>query len=573
MSETYKLRVNTNGEQLRIRSGPSLKYSVIGYLDNNQEITATKYENGWYYNNGDGTECAGWSCGTYLELISTSGTNITSSKITIESNQNSSDTNYTYNWSNSQIQSMMTNTITLTDDISMLRGVWGLPHQFIPNVDYRAETSSGGKSFYGTAFLESIIKDGTFVFITPGVASYMTGFSESDKESVLKQLLSMGSTEDSALEIVNDALTGKDGNYYTFEENYVDYMNYVNTMCRLSAVELGLKYVEGITGKPYGNYDWSDAGGSGAFGYSSGENFIYDEMSGLQGVCFFADGPSSSYSESSSNSTKESLLSSIASEGSDIGEELQFFGMTIGKTSIDSSTEDSSLNNYESKIKSLLSGLTFSGGAGIGGLLGQLKSYISTVFSGGQVLIPEIWSNSSYGTSYSLAFKFVAPYGVKESIYLDNLVPLFFLIGFSLPRQLGRAGYMSPFLIRAYSRGWFNCDMGIVSSFSVSKAPNAQWSKDGLPLEIDVDISIHDMYSAMAVGSDKNLGFMENQQFMDHISMLSGINMNKPDIIRRVEIAETFLADNILDFPRDTFEIFQQWIRNNLNRGLNLDFL
>lgn len=60
MKYEMKVRVNT---RLRIRTGPSLSYKIIGHLYNNNTIITTEERNGWYKHN------KGWSNGDYLVLV------------------------------------------------------------------------------------------------------------------------------------------------------------------------------------------------------------------------------------------------------------------------------------------------------------------------------------------------------------------------------------------------------------------------------------------------------------------------------------------------------------------------
>ena len=104
------------------------------------------------------------------------------------------------------------------------------------------------------------------------------------------------------------------------------------------------------------------------------------------------------------------------------------------------------------------------------------------------------------------------------------------LLCFTIPKRLGDNGIQSPFLVRAYYKGFFNVNMGIITSLSISKGDKCKWNLQGLPTDIDVSFTIKDLYQSLSIESGSN--FKKNTDQLDYIANLCGINVNKPDIIR-----------------------------------------
>ena len=103
--------------------------------------------------------------------------------------------------------------------------------------------------------------------------------------------------------------------------------------------------------------------------------------------------------------------------------------------------------------------------------------------------------------------------------------------------------YSRPFLIKAYSRGYFNVEMGLIDSIQWKRYGEGDMiSEDGVPTEIDVSISFHDLYQQLAIslfhgaeGSEKDITmnmqriavFFNNSGLMDMLGSLSGVNTNR----------------------------------------------
>lgn len=93
-------------------------------------------------------------------------------------------------------------------------------------------------------------------------------------------------------------------------------------------------------------------------------------------------------------------------------------------------------------------------------------------------------------------------------------------------------------LTTLYEDFGFNCTMGIIDSITVRRAAQEGWSKDGLPTEVDVTISIHDLYQNMSLSRDGDYSTYNNIEYMDMLSTWCGVNMNVPEITRKFRLYE-----------------------------------
>src|SRR5699024_7465962 len=110
--------------------------------------------------------------------------------------------------------------------------------------------------------------------------------------------------------------------------------------------------------------------------------------------------------------------------------------------------------------------------------------------------------DSDFSNSYDISIKLRTPDGDKLSWFLNIYVPLAHLICLTAPREASDAGpngYISPFLVRGFYKGLFNCDMGIITNLSITRGREKAWTLDGLPTEVDVSMELKDLYKMLAI--------------------------------------------------------------------------
>ena len=147
--------------------------------------------------------------------------------------------------------------------------------------------------------------------------------------------------------------------------------------------------------------------------------------------------------------------------------------------------------------------------------------------------------------------KLIATSGDPLDIYWNIIVPTFHLLAFCLPREGSDQVFFSPFLVRAYYKGLFNVDMGIIGNLSVTKGEEGEWTPDGLPTVANVSFDIKDLYDGMYMskifGEGATKGILANTQELDYIANACGINVNDQEIARTVKLATVLFTTGIGD--------------------------
>lgn len=449
----------------------------------------------------------------------------------------------------------------VTDDTDMLEkalktnlnGIFGIPYQFLADTDRRLNGTEIGRKY-----AEKIVARLPLLFITPGKQVFMKDFSSGDRSAVLNYLMS-GFNNDS----VSSLISGQ-GRYYSFAFDYSTYYNYVNAMCHSVARFMGLNKEVTIGGHKsnINKFDWSKA---------VSDNYK-SFWSAKENIIFYLDGMTQ-VSESFGNSTTESSLASTINGFSDTANEIQFL---LGRD--DNSVVSKMLNKSTEVSDTILSSLSSTIGNMGGGLLQSLcNSGVSTVLQGGKIVFPEIWQDSTYDRSYSLDIKLRSPDHDSLSIYLNIIVPYLHLVALCLPRSIedDPNAYTSPFLVKAFCKGMFSVDMGMVTSMSVTKGAECCWNDDGLPTQIDVSLEIKDLYSSLYMSGynkDSNLDLFKemraikfitsNTAMMDYLANMAGLNLAQMEIGRRIGMAFHLTASNFRNWPSKVWTRMDNKISN-----------
>lgn len=425
----------------------------------------------------------------------------------------------------------------------------GMPHQFLPTADFRIDAANN----FGYNFARDIYMERPIVTLLPGKVDYLPDFSKDNKKlfgSLQKDLT--GNNK----KILEDLIAKhEDSRYYDFESDYEMYIRHVNLLCRTAAVYLGIEKLKGPDGKhTYLTYDWAN--------YQNFNNYetpikddqgplsviqdIGDKIAGsleklgsdiLLGynryVNFFID-PNSSVNESLSNSTQKSQLEGQFDSVEGIVKEATMFLNTVD--------EKGGMSNFVTKAGESL--LSLANTASFGLFSNLLGTAGQEVLHGANLIYPEIWMDSEYSKSYSLIMNFVSPYGDKEAIYLNCIVPTLHALAFALPRQTTANSFTSPFIVRGYSKGRYSIDMGIVESITIDKGPDQTWSIDGIPTQIKVTMNIKDLYSQLMMSdSHKPIMFFNNQGMMDYLGSMCGVELNMPNIVFKAASLKALLGE------------------------------
>lgn len=544
---------------LHIRSGPGTSYKSVGGLSKGESVTEIEQQTTgsdlWVKHN------AGWSCAkqgsnTYMtcEKAPSPTTDTSENSPPPTEEENDGDTEGSgYQPDISDILSFTNSSISNSEfaRIKNIAGVFGLPYQFLPSTDPRLYQSDNVENI-GYEYASKIIERIPLLLISPGKPNFMTRYSKKNKENILEKLINLGAGNDQFASI--EDLVEENGRYYTFEYDQKRYYKFVNPMCRIAAIYLGLQDIK-IDGTRLDRMNWETL--------TQQRIKSIGDFGNFSAVPFYID-TDSSISESFSNSTTQSMIASTVNSVSDMGRELNFLlGYTSAGTGVDILSKDadiaSSIENINTTINNLLGNNNF---------LSSLSKHLTTVASGGKLTFPEIWSDSSFSRSYNCEIKLISPDASKLSVYLNVLVPLFHLLGLVAPQSVrtNPNGYTNPFIIRAIYKGFFNVDMGIITDMSVTKGAECQWTPEGVPTSISINIGIKDLYQAMSItateSTDWKYDTLNNTALMDYIANLCGINIYKPEIARSIEM---WYVNNFANRVEDFFQID---IWQNIKQGV-----
>lgn len=490
--------------------------------------------------------------------------------------------------------------------------LFGLPYQFSPSVDPRIPTIS---NTVGRKFAENIILDAPVITIIPGKPKYLPG--SKDKQTTTQAIIDASSDLLSPLqEIINSKANNNEVfKYYDFERSYTEYMKYVNILCRTCASFLEInENIDGVSCQRYDyrKYKWNTDSARGSSstekifnsigsGISSvlskitgrssinisksdtnitakersskmkyettssdDEGSIEDILTNYNYVQFFIDATTSD--ETMSNTTSESKIKGMLDTGSDMLKELSFI---VNSGGLDAKVMTDFAESSTQALADTVGGLTDS--SAITGALSRVFSLASNIAKGENIIMPDIYQNSAYEKSYSFTVHLKSPYGTKFGYFMDICVPLMHLLALGIPKQTTANSYGSPFLIKAYCEGMFTCNMGMVTSISVSKGVNSAFSVDGLPTEVDVTVSITDLYSDLSMSPQNSpLLFVNNSSLIEYLATTCGLSLITPNIDARLDMLTNAVSNAFMDIDDNIVSGITEAIDNAVKNFLGL---
>lgn len=516
-----------------VRQTPSLSGSVVKILPKDKVVTLTEQKDKWYKYENIGWICSKLDDGTKLIKIET----VNRTSIDMDGNKENSSSSddkdedkkepvrYFKDYINKDASE---NVSDYSSFIKNVRGIHGMPYQFLPSADRRV--TGGG---FGRKYNSKILSRIPLLLLTPGVPEFLGGYSSSDKDDLISYLTNRGAEKDDTIldHLIGDN-SNKTGKFYSFKFAYVEYYKYVNAMLRNMARFLNIQNKE-IDGTKLSNYSWEK------YTNSAFKNFV----SSAETIAFYVDSDTQ-VSESFNNDVADSTLASTVNGLSDMAKEIQFMmGSTAGIEfdKIKAENYDATLSDIKSftdKYAKILPS----------GIVDKLTSGVLTVSSGGKMIFPQIWSDSNFSRSYDISIKLTTPESDNFSWFMNIAVPMIHLIALAAPRQLGANSYQSPFLVRGYYKGFFNCDMGIITSMNIKKGDKGKWTTNGLPTVVDIDFNIKDLYQIMCISrEDKIADLLQNTALLDYLANMCGINVNKPDVLRTLDIYYKYIENKVID--------------------------
>ena len=495
------------------------------------------------------------------------------------------------------------NTINGEEISKITMNLFGAPYQFSSKVDPRVGIIN---KTIGKKYMENIMLDAPICTIIPGEPSYLPLSSASGKVSTAIAMLEANDGFTSALsQIKNDRGLDK---LYDFKNNYTEYMKYVNVLCRTGAVFLGLNNkTYNINGEDvnFASYDWrkyrwtTDATKSMRKRLASGieQSVSIDKSKGtLAGVGkkvrefmfgsaedtgnstalnaawknynyvqFYIDG-SVDHTEGLSNSTNESQLKSLFDGLDSKVKEIAFWANSGG---IDATQFSNFASESFTSIAATASSLV--GNNALTGMLSRIINLGADAIKGNNISIPKYYDNSSRNTSsHSITVHLRSPYGSLLGYYMDIFVPMMHLMALAMPRQATANSFGSPFLVKCYVDGIFTCNLGIVTDISISKVSDS-WSVNGLPSEVDVSLSIEDLYSdlAMSPSSSPTL-FVNNSSLIEYLATNCGLSLTNPQINNKIQNVVNAYTNAITDIPENIKSAMSEKISSLIAGSMSL---
>lgn len=503
-----------------------------------------------------------------------------------------------YNWTDwdpkilyNDRESYKANSGSLTNDINLYRGIFGMPYQFLPSTDTRINGLKDEDSpDIGTTYNDKIISRLPILFMTPGEATFAS-INKSKRKEAITQYIMQGRIENAETQL-SRLLDGYEGKFYTLNYDFYGYYKYVNPMCRMGAIFLGLHKNDGtypaeylkLEGEPLTRYNWAFYGNNSYTGDFSGNEDGGEDNDGFEASSSIRDtinllyykscipfyiNSATQFSESIGNETAESSLSSTINGFSDKARELQFIlGTSTNIVASQFDTMGDALQQSREAVEKLVDNISSQNN-----IFSTLVNSVRTIVSGGRLIFPNIWTNSTFNKSYDINIKLITPDNDPKSWWLNIYVPLCHLLGFVLPKGEYTNGYSSPYLVKAFYKGMFNIDMGIITEMTIQKGKEGSWTKDGLPTVVDVNFTIQDLYSQLSMtpaGKFMRSNTMMNISEMDYLGNLCGVNINQPDLIRMMEMfAILNIEDVFSDIIPDVTIALQQSIDNVLFKGIS----
>lgn len=579
------MEVEVTSETLTKRKGPGTSYSKVATLKKGAKIKLVAKQtdgNGtaWYKIKGSSQWVAGTDKGNpTFKIIKNTPVEVSGVEPVddeaVEDNTEASTDKF-YDLSAEDLKKLMNAQVSTITPDSVNNRLLGLPYQFLDTADIRIDKNND----MGRLFCYNIFSEAPIVTILPGTIKFLPDYKNSERQIFQNLWEGMENGDENAESALQNLIDDNgEARYFDFELDYGGYIKYVNLLCRISAVILGIGDCTppGID-TPYKKFDWGNYKYFNNYKLESGDSpNIFDKITDSisdtiltavddsivgshQYLSIYVD-PSTSFNETPSNEVSKSALEGKFDEMQSKIKEYSFFAY--------SNALGNELNTIQGWITNIMDGISSIGSEGgfLNSLLGKGKQQI---VNGSNLIFPEIWQDSTYDKSYTISTTFISPYGDKESIYLNCLVPMFHLLALALPKQTTANTYTSPFLVKMFSKGWFSCDMGIVESVQLDKGPDQSWSVDGLPTQVKVSLTVKDLYSRLMLSPSNSPSlFFSNQGMLDFLGSTCGVDLSRPTIELKVKIAMSIFFNRVTDVPSNWYRSLVGSINNRVRSLLS----
>lgn len=470
--------------------------------------------------------------------------------------------------------------------------LFGMPYQLNRFTDIRFEQTN---TSVGRTYLENVIAQGPILTVIPCRPKYLGNVSDSNQVETFTTALNewvRGSTALGDLVAADSA----DFRYYDLRAAYRECMRYVNLLNRFCCVSLNIGNVEYPpgSGSTLMQFDWKDyrfngSKYSGVVGraaalvgdslknvgdgikaffsneeYDANEQATFDEMVAENEI--EEDDPISNFFMTTSymqfycdadlnstdvfeNETADSMIKGLFNDISEWSKEIQFVMNSLaGDIGSEGTAYESFIGNgvewAGNKITSTLGG---SFGA-FGGVLNKFLTLGTNVLAKGEtVVIPDIYKGSSRRTSYTINIKLRAVYGNLLSQFFDIIAPQNHLLAIAAPQQTSSNTYGAPFMVKAIYDSVFTCNMGIIKGLDISRSSSNNWTIFGMPNEVDITVSLDDLYSDISITPPNHpTMFLNNVPLIEYLACACGLNVLKPNLAVKATLQWNMIANAVL---------------------------
>ena len=423
---------------------------------------------------------------------------------------------------NVQVKLMQEHSSNQLGEAPALNTPWGWnPHDDTPTNPHTPKLGRGHAKLLSTMKImvvevgQIIIKKNVAnMFMMDGNAAGMNSFIK-NKNAVSRAISASWNTVTSLVKLSLDSaklvITGSSfKGFYYFKESHLTYAAFLNDMISEVGSYYGVIYPGGGDGKRYmGGLDNMDYLSLIPTARSKGGT-----VTGARAYMPWAINNSCSISESISNSTMESpivsMMNSFAQETATnvVGADAIMAASQGGKAAA---------NKFLKNIGKKTVGKVVNAGAGV-------------VLSGdGRVVLPEIFSNSTFSRSYSMNFVFKSPYGHVLSTWENTTLPYLMWMVMAAPRQLSGSTYTEPFAVRLFARGMFTCSLGMITDMSKTAGDDKNdWTIFGFPKTIELSVTVKDLLPTMSISTSASgnyAGHEANQPMRDYMQILGGLDL------------------------------------------------
>lgn len=474
--------------------------------------------------------------------------------------------------------------------LDSILGSYGIPPQWTKYVDPRvysfalgstaADAADGGRSNIiaglGRRYVSVIISNPTVIELAPGYIKYsswlqgaLTDMDVADELSgdEITGLTEMFDQHDSKFYTIKPCFSGNP----TISEKVTrpGYIKYVNVLLYIAAiflsransdnsegtidlfdsggvmqqipVALSKRSVPKVDGGIYTDINWEffdkasgyiNIGGLkiGTAGADQGGSDRFDYIK------FYLSG-STTANDQFDTQTDESMLSNLANAiNSGIKEFAYWADSKVGDV----------ITSIASGIDDILGGTKLNGEAPLAGIFNA-----SEMVAGAKVVFPKIITESSYGKSIQCECTFVGLYGEEEALYLNTLRPYLHLLAFVLPHQVKSSleMYTFPFLVKAFCRGLFNVEMGVITGFNVTRGgnDNALWSFNGSAELISVSFEVTPLITNLVMTSETDglKWLLRNKGLHEYMSAITAYDARNDKYDLGVDIATAWKGRSV----------------------------